>query len=602
MTSVPDKKVKWKKFQKLRTFDSRRLSRRVKKAEGATVRHARKFIVGRLDNIRSVRRHVIGWLVLVGILILAVGAQLMWFQRNYQTSAPSPGGTYAEAVSGPINTLNPLYAGTSAELSASRLIFSSLYNYDTTGHLQNDLAESTQVDDSQTTYTLKLRQDAKWHDDMNVTADDVVFTVNLIKNPETRSPLSVNWRDVTVKAIDSRTVEFKLPVVYAAFPHALTFSILPKHILGDVAPATIRENTFSQAPIGSGPFSFRVIQVIDVTGQEKIVSLAAFPDYYKGEPRISHFDLHAYATQDQIVQALRTGEVNAASDMLASSTAEIDKHNYTINTQPIDNGVYAVLNVTTPILKDKAVRQALQLATDTAVIRKSLTITPPALDLPFIAGQVTGSDVLHAPKADSAKASSMLDAAGWKLDGNVRKKDGQPLQLTVVTTKNSQYEKALETLAGQWRKLGIVVTAKIVDTNDPAANFTQSTLQQRSYDVLLYELSIGADPDVYAYWHSSQIGANGYNFANYASAAADASLSSARARLEPDLRNAKYKAFAKQWLEDVPAIGLYQSISPYVVNKSLHTSEQEQYFVSPQDRYANVLYWSVNSKTVYKTP
>lgn len=599
---MADDKTKWQKFQKIKTFDSRRLSRRVKKAEGATLRHARKFIVGRLDNMRSVRRHIIGWLVLVGILIVAVAGQLVWFQRNYQTVAADDGGTYAEAVLGSINTLNPLYASTSAELSASRLVFSSLYNYDETGHLQGDLAENTQIDASQTAYTVKLRPDAKWHDGVNLTAEDVVFTVNLIKNPETRSPLSVNWRDVTVKAIDERTVEFKLPVVYAAFPHALTFSILPKHILGDVAPAAIRENTFSQAPVGSGPFMFRVVQVIDVTGKEKIVSLAASPDYYKGRARIKNFDLHAYATQDQIVQALRSGEVSAAADLTASNAAQVDKKNYAVSAQPIDNGVYALLNVATPTLKDKTVRQALQLATDTTAVRKSLALVPPALDLPFIPEQVSGSDLPHAPKPDSEKAAALLDTAGWKLQGGVRQKDGQQLQLTVVTTKNPQYEKALEALAGQWRKLGVVITTKVVDTNDPAANFTQSTLQQRSYDVLLYELSIGGDPDVYAYWHSSQIGVNGYNFANYTSPVADASLASARARLEPDLRAAKYRVFARQWLDDVPAIGLYRSIAPYVISKSLHAIDQDQHMVAPQDRYTNVLYWNVNSKTVYKTP
>ena len=599
---MADDKVKWKKFQKLTTFDSRRLSRRVKKAEGATVRHAHKFIVKRIDNIRSVRRHIIGWLVLVGLLIVAVAGQLLWFQRNYQTSAQAEGGTYAEAVLGPINTLNPLYASTSAELSASRLLFSSLYTYDTSGHLQSDLAESAVVDETQTTYTIKLRQDAKWQDDRKVTADDVVFTMDLIKDPETRSPLSVNWRDVTVRAIDSYTVEFKLPVVYAAFPHALTFSILPKHKLDSVQRAAIRENTFSQDPVGSGPYDFRVTQVIDVNGKEKIISLASSPNYYKGQPLIDNFDLHAYATQEQIVDALRTGEVNAAADLPSSSLASVDAHNYKVYAQPINNGVYALFNVATPVLKDKAVRQALQVGTDTTAIRKGLSLTPPALSLPFISTQVEGNDLPKAPVADAAKAGEMLDAAGWRLEGNVRKKDGQPLQLSVVTTKNSQYEKALETLSGQWRKLGIVVTAKIVDTNDPAASFTQGILQQRSYDVLLYELSIGADPDVYAYWHSSQIGVNGYNFANYSNPTVDASLASARDRLDPALRSAKYKAFAKQWLDDAPAIGLYQSVAPYVVNKSLESVNADHRLVTPQDRYSNVLYWSVNSKSVYKTP
>lgn len=576
----------------------------MKKAEGVTLRHARKFIVGRLDSIRSVRRHVIGWLVLVGILILAVAGQFIWFQRSYQTAAAATGGTYAEGMMGPIGTLNPLYASSSAELSASRLIFSSLYNYDTSGHLQGDLAESMSIDSTQTTYTVKLRPDARWHDGTRLTANDVAFTVDLIKNPQTqaRPALSVSWRSVTAKVIDDRTIEFKLPVIYAAFPHALTFAVLPQHILNDVPPAMIRENTFSQAPVGSGPFVFRNIQTSDTNSLEKVVSMAANSKYYKGAPRIGHFDLHAYATQDHILQALRTGEVSAATDVMPSDSSQIDEHNYTVSARPINDGVYAIFNTASDILKDKAVRQALRLGADTSAIRHSLPLTPPALDLPFLDGQVAASDLPHAPKTDTAKAAADLDAAGWKLDGTVRKKDGRELALSVVTTKNSQYEKALQALSNQWRALGVKVNARIVDTSDPTTNFFQDTIQQRNYDVLLYELEIGADPDVYSYWHSSQLGTSGYNLANYSNPVADAALVSARARLEPDLRASKYRAFAKQWLDDTPAIGLYQAVMPYVANRSISATDPGAHLVSAQDRYTDILYWNVQTRAVYKTP
>jgi peptide/nickel transport system substrate-binding protein len=150
---VAEEKRGWKQFQRL-SFDSRKISKRMKKAEGATMRHARKFIVGRLDNIRSVRRHIIGWLVMVAVLIAAVGAQFVWFRGSYQTLAAAEGGTYAEASLGPIDTLNPLYATSSAELAASHLLFSSLYTYDSTGHLHGDLAESMQVGDNGTVYRM----------------------------------------------------------------------------------------------------------------------------------------------------------------------------------------------------------------------------------------------------------------------------------------------------------------------------------------------------------------------------------------------------------------------------------------------------------------
>lgn len=592
----------WNQFQRL-TFDSKKFSRRVKKAEGATTRHAHKFIITRLDSIRSVRRHIISWLLLVGVMIAAVAAQFLWFQRSYQTTAPASGGTYAEGSLGPVETLNPLYASTSAEVAASQLLFSSLYSYDETGHLRGDLAKNIKVDESGKQYTVTLRSDARWSDGSLLTAQDVAFTVDLIKNPETRSPQRINWQDVKIKAINDTTVQFTLPAVYASFPHALTFAVLPRHVLKDVAPGAVRENTFSHSPVGSGPFSFRLLQSASGAGTaHKIVHMIANETYYGGAPLLNRFEVHAFDSQETIVRALRAGEVNAAADISGADTSQIDTNSYTIADQPIDSGVYALLNTESPIMSDKAVRQALRLATDTNAIREGLSVQAPALDLPFIGGQLTG-DVPQAPAFNSKKAAEMLDAAGWTLKDGVRTKDKKRLELTIVTTKSSQYEKALEVLAGQWRKVGISVLTNVIDTSDPAANFVQNILQPRSYDVLLYELSIGADPDVYAYWHSSQIGTRGYNFSNYTNSIADDALASARSRLEPDLRNAKYLLFAKQWLDDVPAIGLYQAVSQYAYNSThVRSIDTSAHLVTPYSRFSNVLYWSVNEKSVYKTP
>lgn len=617
---MDDGKRGWQQFQKLK-FDRKKLRKRVRKAEGATMRHAHKFIVGRLDNMRDVRRHIVGWLLLVGVMIVLVGIQLMWFQKSYETTAPASGGTYAEASLGPIETLNPLYASSNAEVAASKLLFSSLYSYDQTGHLRGDLAKSTQVDSTGTIYTVTLRPDALWHDGegRHVTANDVAFTLNLIKNPAARSPLRASWQDVKVKAIDEHTVQFELPASYAAFTHALTFAVLPVHVLGNVDPATIRENTFSRNPIGSGPFSYRLLQTVDAT-KHRAVHMSAFDDYYKGAPRVNRFEIHAYDTPESIVGALKSGQVNAAADLSPMHVAKTDVANYTVVSRPVNSGVYALLNNDSPVLKDKSVRKALQLATDTTKIRDSLrqtipsikypkdrskdqVLSYPALDLPFTAGQLTGEGIPNAPESNLQGAAALLEAAGWKMVDGVRKNaEGQALSLTVATTKNSTYEKALEILVGQWRQLGVTITTNIVNTADPSSNFVQNVLQQRAYDVLLYELSIGADPDIYAYWHSSQAVAGGFNFSNYKNSAADAALASARSGIAPELRNVKYKTFAAQWLDDAPAIGLYQSVAEYVVNRQVKSVDKDATLITPQDRYSNVLYWSVATEPVYKTP
>lgn len=597
---VADEERKWRRFQG-KKFNNKNFLKRIKKTETVTTRHAHKFIIKRLDSIRSVRRQIIGWLLLVGLLITAVGLQLLWFQQSYQTSTSGEGGTFAEAASGPIDTLNPLYATSSAEVSASRLIFSSLYAYDNTGHLQGDLAENMSVDETGKKYTITLRPNVKWHDGYALTAKDIVFTINLIKNPESRSELTATWQNISVKALSDNVVEFELPAIIAPFPHALTFSILPEHILAKVPAGVVRENSFSRAPIGSGPFQFRLLQTSNTSHSHKVVHMVAFDNYYKGKLKLSRFEIHAYDKQDDIYMALLRGEVSAATDVALADIPKIDTLNYNVTHQPINSGVYAILNTNSEFLKDVAVRQALQIGTNTPQIRKSLLTDVPALDSPFVTGQLTGSDIPKAPAFDAAKASELLDTAGWKLENNLRQKDGKKLALNVTTTKNDQYEKALDALAGQWRSLGITINTQVVDTTNSSTDFVQNILQKRNFDVLLSELHIGADPDVYAYWHSSQIGPNGRNFSNYVNPVSDAILVSARTRLEPDLRNAKYKAFSAQWLKDVPAIGLYQPVSEYVSNKYTTVPLPTQ-LISPYDRYSNILYWSVNQKSVYKTP
>lgn len=572
----------------------------MKKVETATVKHARRFVFRRINNIREVRKNIVLWVLAIGLIIGASGLQLMWYQQSYRTVASAHDGTYAEAVQGPMDTLNPIFASTSAEESASQLLFSRLLNYDRSGKLNYDLAENLTIGADQKTYTIKLRPDARWTDGVYVRAKDVVFTVNILKDPATRSTIS-GWSDIVVTAVDDLTVQFKLPDVYAAFPHALAFlPILPEHVLRDIAPGELRENSFSSQPVGSGPFTIRFVQDIDLRAGRSIIHLARNNLYYKGTAKLDRFQLHVYASRSDIIRAVTTGEVNAATDLTVTEANTIESSRYVIERQPINAGVYALFNTTVGVLSDKTVRQALQTGTDTAALRAVVGEGTPELHLPFIAGQVKGKVPAEVP-FDTAQASKLLDKAGWILDGGVRKKGKEILKLSVVTTKNNDFERVLTAMAAQWRTLGVTVTTSIVDPTDPAQNVVQNILQPRSYDVLMYQLTIGGDPDVYAYWHSSQA-SNGFNFSNYSNPKSDDLLLSARTRLEPDLRDAKYVTFAKQWIADAPAIGLFQATNQYVYSKNVNVVTDGDTLVSPVDRYANVLYWTVGERFVERTP
>lgn len=598
-----EKKPKlWKRLPKP-SFSKKSLARRMRKVEGATIRHAHKFVVKRWDNIRDVRRNIVIWVLAMGFLIAAIGIQLMWQQQSYQTTAPANDGTYAEAVLGPIHTLNPLFAETRAEQSASYLLFSRLLKYDTTGHLNYDIVTNIKTNDAKTVYTISIRPDVKWHDGTKLTANDVKFTIDLMKNPDVHS-VDSGWTNssIDVKVIDEVTIEFKLESTFAAFKHALTFSILPEHILGRVIPNNIRENGFSNHPIGSGQFKLNLIQDVDVKTDRKVVYMTKNDTYYGGTAKLLHFQLYSYNTNDEIIDALAKNEVNAAFTLYSSNMNAISAERYTTLNQPINSGVYAILNTNSESLKDVALRTAIRTATDTSAIRNVLPKGTPALWLPLIADQLMG-DVPAEPEYNKVSAERLLDEAGWVLNGNkVREKDGKTLKLSIVTIKNSELESVLDVLTGQWRALGITIDTKIVDPDDFDQGFSQNILQPRSYDVLLYKLNIGADPDVYAYWHSSQSSLKGLNYSNYSNIISDDALVSAHSRVEPSLRNVKYLTFVRQWLNDVPAIGLYQSTIQYVTSRNTKAFDSSNKLISPIDRYSDVSNWSVGKRSVYKTP
>jgi peptide/nickel transport system substrate-binding protein len=167
-----------------------------------------------------------------------------------------------------------------------------------------------------------------------------------------------------------------------------------------------------------------------------------------------------------------------------------------------------------------------------------------------------------------------------------------------VSRQDGDYPAILEQLSKYWRAIGVDVRTQLV----PAQTIEGNVLIPRAYDVLLYELELGADPDVYAYWHSSQARPNARNLANYKSGIADDVLTSARARSETDLRDAKYRTFVDQWIKDAPAIALYQPTLHYVAREDVRTISPNSSIPDAVGRYRAVEFWTVNRIPAFTTP
>ena len=221
-------------------------------------KHLKRYIAKRTGRTEGVRRFTAGWLALAtGLCIASAFAALALFNRSH-TSAPADGGTYVEGLVGSVGNLNPLFAGGNVDTELDHLVFNGLLKYDTEGKLAADLARSWQVSKDGKTYTVNLKEGVAWHDGQPFTSEDVVFTIKTIQNPLTRSSLYASWQGVDVSAIGKYKVRFVRQQPLAPFADALTTAILPAHLLAPIAPEDLRTAAYNSAPVGTGPFVFKM--------------------------------------------------------------------------------------------------------------------------------------------------------------------------------------------------------------------------------------------------------------------------------------------------------------------------------------------------------
>lgn len=592
-------KSSWRHFDRLK-FSSKHVNKRLQKIEKSSLRHAHRFVTARLNRLSTVRRNVSVWIVLVMLLIGVSAIQWTLSRVGYTQSAYISGGSYSEGVLGPLETLNPIFAQTSAERSAAKLLFASLYQYDTTGSIKKDLAEDMTVNEAETEYTISMKRYAKWSDGRPLTADDVVFTVKLMGNPQVNSSIT-GWSFFKIQKIDDYTVKFTLPAAYAPFKHTLTFPVLPQHILNSVNPTELREHSFSKSPVTSGPFSFRLLQNATSDGSKKVVHMIANKNYHNGVAKLERFQLYTYLSTIDIAKSLRTREITGTPELSYQEQSQEVKSLYESESHTINNGVFALYNNNSPYLQSKSVRQALSLSVPTVELRKLLPLSTAELKGPVLDRFL--SSPAKEQSHDVKKAQELLDSSGWTVVNDVRQKDGKKMSLRVVALKKTNYETIANKLAEVWKnQLQIEVEVKMMDTGDVSQDVLQTVLKPRNFEVLVYELGLGGDPDPYGFWHSSRMTGDGLNFANYNNPIANDALSSGRSKLLEKQRTARYDKFTAIWQEDAPALPLYQPKIDYIHLRSSRALNSNVELVNATDRYADILYWAVSKDHVYKTP
>lgn len=556
----------------------------------------------KFQKIKLVPRVLSFWekriVLVLFVIIIGVGAWLLYgFYRSKVKFLPADGGTYIEGVIGQPQYINPLLAPTSdVDLDLSSLIFSGLLRYNEKQELAPDLAESYEMSPDQKNYTFHLRKNVKWHDGEEFDADDVIFTVANIKNPEYQSPYSSELQDVAVEKIDNHTIKFTLTKEARAsfLAESTTFGISPKHLWEKIPAASAALAELNLKPIGTGPFKFKEYKKDKKTGEIVSYTLSLTDDYFARKPHLQEITFKFYKDASSLITAYNEKEIQGISYLRPEEKNNIKKQK-TINIYtPSLSRYYAIFinYAENEILEEKDLRQALAYSLNRKkIVRDGLLGYASQINSPILQSLFGYNPKVKKYNFDRKKANEILDEAGWK-DKNkngVREREGKKLELTLTFPNQNEFPKVAEIIKENFEKIGVKVKLRAVE----AALLQTEVIRPRNYEMLLFGQLQTRDSDPYPFWHSNQRQDPGLNLTSFKNKEVDNLLEEARSAKNDEARRKKYFHFQNILAEEVPAIFLYSPQYLYGVNKKIKGIELN-FLVSPSDRLAGISNWHIN--------
>lgn len=518
------------------------------------------------------------------LLIIAVNLVYLGFvaYNRYLENTPIPGGTYVEGVVGYPRTINPLYASSrDVDNDLSRLMYSSLFKYNEEGHLEADLVENYTISEDKKGYELLIKDNVNWHNEGTLTADDIIFTFNLIQNENYNSPLRNEFVGISIEKINDRSVRFTLPEPYAPFLDMLTFGIMPKAIWQDVSPEAIALNDFNLKPVGSGPYKFKGL-LKNRNGDLREYQIEVHDDYYTETPYIDTIIFRFFSSHIEAIENFNSGNIDGLSVLPFSyrtnleSRSSIEKYQLL---RPQISGLF--FNLEKDFLQDVEVRKALARAINKPRLNTQVysatyeTAWGPILKNSFAYNEQVEEKNTYLP--DEARATF----------------EGVDLNITITAIDVNGNRAVAETVKGFWEELGVTTELRIIPLEQAL-----DVIRDRDFEVLLYGQLVGGDPDVYAFWHSSQTGAQGLNISGYSNDEVDTLLTEARTTVSESERIEKYHRFQTIITDEVPAIFLYSPSYTYIHSNKINGFKGEA-IVTPADRFSQISDWYIKTKKTW---
>jgi peptide/nickel transport system substrate-binding protein len=505
--------------------------------------------------------------------------------NKISTRVPQEGGTLRLGLICQPIYINPILAqDNNCDRDLEELIFDGLFSIDGKGNFIPRLADKVEISNDNKTYTISLKRNVFWHDGIPFKAEDVIFTIDTILNPQTDSPWRLNWQGVVTEEIDDYTVRFNLKQPYSFFVQNLTLKIIPKHIWENVDFKNIRSNPRNYLqPIGTGPYLFEKLNVgkleTSAAGKIKSYSLLANRKYFITPPKIDRIIFNFYDNYQEAKKGLLANEVDGISPLdIADINFFKQKKNYQIKSIVLPRYYAVFWNLKKPIFSPK-VKQALALAINKkALIHNVLQDQAIPIDSPF--SLLPSVNNPYSPQ----QAIQLLASEGYTQD--------KPLSFELSLPDNPELIAVAKFLQTSWQNINVQVKLQILPTSD----LKKEIIDKRSYDALLFGEILGQKADLFSFWHSSQIEYPGHNLSQYKNPKLD-QLIEERKQITMDAKaEAEYQAKIKDILNtDQPALFLYNPFYLYLLPQKVKGNEIK-IANFPAERFNDIQNWYIFSK------
>lgn len=403
------------------------------------------------------------------------------------------------------------------------MLFMPLVRLDSMLEPQPWLASRWQWSTNRDTLVFTLRTDIRWHDGTRTTAQDGWLTFDAARDPATGSPRAGDLDAVReIAALDDSTLRIafarpqpSLPLVFAELP------LVPAHILAHVPRAAWRQHPFSTAPVGNGPFMF----VSRQAGQRwRFKRNPDFPMPLGGPPPMREVVIAVVDEPATKFAGLVSGELDVAGISPAMAGLVARDPLLVLETPPVLFSTMLAFNTTRAPFDDARVRQAVSAALNRQRIVEAAVAGYAVPSTSAIPPGVFG-DAPIAPAADSARASTLLESAGWtRAPDGVRARAGERLQVTLLTVGSGDLA-VEQLLQDDLRRIGIDLRIRTVEMATFLADMRAADKQfALAYTGVPGDLSLG---HLSALFHSAQRG-SALDYTGYHTPVLDALLDDAR--------------------------------------------------------------------------